>query len=118
MPWARCTNASAITKQQLNILRLNEDEYCDETHRVAPSPQLRRYVSLLRRIEYQPSIAPQTLSSIRSLERARQRNAVKMLSESRDIVETQKRTSKEETHLPDAIEPRDEVSFNFVVDAR
>jgi tetratricopeptide (TPR) repeat protein len=93
------------------LSRLNEDEYCDETHRIAPSSQLRRYVSLLRRIEYQPSIAPQTLSSIRSLERARQRNAQKMLSESRDIVETQKRTSKEETHLPEAIEPRDDVSF-------
>ncbi|HEY0763954.1 MAG TPA: hypothetical protein VGD61_16385 [Pyrinomonadaceae bacterium] len=93
------------------LSRLDEDEHCDETHRTSPSPQLRRYVSLLRRIEYQPSTAPQTLSSIRSLERARQRNAAKMLCYCREIVETQ-RTLKEETHAPEPVETRAEVSFN------
>jgi len=93
------------------LARLNEDEHCDETHRTAPSPQLRRYVSLLRRIEYQPSTAPQTLSSIRSLERARQRNAEKMLFESRAVVETQKQTLKEETRVPEVVERRDDAGF-------
>ena len=89
-----------------------DDEHSDETHRITPSPQLRRYVSILRRIEYQPSTAPQTLAAIRSLERARQRNAVKMLSESRCIVETQKSAVKEETQVPEVVETREEISFN------
>jgi tetratricopeptide (TPR) repeat protein len=93
------------------LSRLNEDDLCNETHRTAPSPQLRRYVSILRRIEYQPSAAPQTLAAIRSLERARQRNAVKMLLESRGVVETEKRAVKEETHAPEPARARDEVHF-------
>lgn len=93
------------------LSQLNEDEHCDETHRTSPSPQLRRYVSLLRRIEYQPSTAPQTLSAIRSLERARQRNATKMLCDSREIAETQRLTLKEETHAAEPVETREEVSF-------
>lgn len=64
-----------------------EDELCEETHRTHPSPQLRRYVMMLRRIENQPSSAPQTLAAIRSLERARQRNAAKLLLESRELLE-------------------------------
>lgn len=94
------------------LSRLNDDERCDETHRTAPSPQLRRYVSILRRIEYQPSAAPQTLSAIRSLERARQRHAVKMLSESRGIVEVEKSAVKEEARMPEVVHAREEVSFD------
>ncbi len=93
------------------LSRLSGDEHCDETHRTLASPQLRRYVSMLRRIEYQPSTAPQTLAAIRSLERARQRHAVKMLCESRGIVEAQKSAVKEETHVPEAVQTREEVSF-------
>jgi hypothetical protein len=95
------------------LSRLGEDEHGDETHRTMPSPQLRRYVSILRRIEYQPSTAPQTLAAIRSLERARQRHAVKMLCESRGLVEAEKSVVKEETHGPEVVETRPtEVSFN------
>ena len=93
------------------LSRLNEDENGDETHRITPSPQLRRYVSLLRRIEYQPSIAPQTLAAIRSLERARQRNAVKMLIEGREVVAVEKSRLKEEAPVPKAVEPRTEMDF-------
>ena len=71
------------------LSRVMEDERYDETHRTAPSPQLRRYVSMLRRIEYQPSLAPQTLAAVRSLERARQRNADRLLSESRALADAQ-----------------------------
>ena len=72
------------------LSRIVEDEHCDETHRTQPSAQLRRYVMLLRRIEYQPSTAPQTIAAIRSLERARQRNASKLLVESRELLEMKK----------------------------
>src|SRR5215211_1421585 len=82
------------------LSKLTEDERCDETHRTSPSPQLRRYVSMLRRIEYQPSLAPQTLAAIRSLERARQRNASKLLSESRALVDEQPAEVKEEKPAP------------------
>lgn len=65
------------------LSRLADDEAYDETHRVAPSPQLRRYVAMLRRLEYHPATEPQTLAAVRSLERARQKNAGRMLLESR-----------------------------------
>jgi tetratricopeptide (TPR) repeat protein len=91
------------------LSRVIEDERYDETHRTAPSPQLRRYVSMLRRIEYQPSLAPQTLAAIRSLERARQR-ASKLLSESRALVAEQPVVKEEKTEpeLKEALprEPR------------
>ena len=78
------------------LSRVAEDERCDETHRTAPSPQLRRYVSMLRRIEYQPSLAPQTLAAIRSLERARQRNTAKLLDESRELMGAEQKVVQEE----------------------
>ena len=83
------------------LSRVVEDELSDETHRIAPSPQLRRYVTMLRRIEYQPSTAPQTLAAIRSLERARQRNADKLLLESREVLAAQKTTT--ERHVSEEV---------------
>jgi hypothetical protein len=71
------------------LARLIEDDRYDEAHRTIPSPQLRRYVTMLRQIEYHPSTAPQTLAAVRSLERARQRTAGKLLMESRGFLETQ-----------------------------
>src|SRR5215207_5291031 len=67
------------------LARLNEDELNDETHRLAPSSQLRRYVMMLRRLEYHPAAEPQTLAAIRNLERSRQRSAAKMLADSREL---------------------------------
>ena len=68
------------------LSRLNEDEGYDETNRVAPSPQLRRYVTMLRRLEQHPAAEPQMLGAIRNLERARQRSAAKMLVDSRSMI--------------------------------
>jgi tetratricopeptide (TPR) repeat protein len=76
------------------LSRLTDDQHYDETYRVAPSQQLRRYVMMLRRLEYHPATEPQTLAAIRSLERARQRNAGKMLLESRQELETSAKTAK------------------------
>jgi len=69
------------------LTQLLEDENYDERHLTSPSPQLRRYVSMLREIEYNPVIAPQTLAAVRALERARRRKAKQMLDESRRFVE-------------------------------
>lgn len=70
------------------LSRLTEDDLYDETHRIAPSPQLRRYVMMLRKLELHPAAEPQTLAAVRSLERARQRSAAKMLIESRDLLKS------------------------------
>jgi hypothetical protein len=63
-----------------------ENEHYNEQNRVVPSPQLRRYVEVLRRIENEPSLAPQTLAAIRSLERMRGKHAIQMLAESRSFL--------------------------------
>ena len=70
------------------LSKVNEDELNDETHRLAPSSQLRRYVTMLRRLEYHPAAEPQTLAAIRNLERSRQRSGAKMLTESRESLVT------------------------------
>ena len=60
---------------------------------------------MLRQIEYHPSTAPQTLAAVRSLERARQRTAGKLLAESRSFLENQTPAVAE---VP---EPREEMKF-------
>jgi hypothetical protein len=75
------------------LTRLVEDDRYDEVHRTIPSPQLRRYVSMLRQIEYHPSTAPQTLAAVRSLERARQKTACRLLLESREMLESEKQAA-------------------------
>lgn len=65
------------------LSRVLEDEVWAEQHRLAPSPQLRRYVQMLRQIEYDPSRAPAILAAIRNLERTRTKNAAHLLLESR-----------------------------------
>ena len=90
------------------LSRITEDEHNDETHRTTPSPQLRRYVMMLRRIEYHPASAPQTLAAIRGLERARQRNAEKILFESRAQIEIEKTNVKPENQV---VEVTEEMSF-------
>ena len=95
-----------------SLSRLTEDETYDETHRIAPSTQLRRYVMMLRRIEYHPSAAPQTLAAIRSLERARQRYAGKMLLESRSMLDAEKLKAQTEKPSPEEIETHKEKTFS------
>jgi hypothetical protein len=60
-----------------------EDVRGDEHARTHPSSELRRYVEVLRRVEREPTEAPQTMAAIRGLERARRSRASAMLDESR-----------------------------------
>jgi hypothetical protein len=62
---------------------ISENENSDETHRSSASPELRRYVQILRKIEQNPSEAPLTTTAIRSLERARKNRVKSLLEESR-----------------------------------
>lgn len=91
------------------LSRVIEDERYDETHRTAASPQLRRYVMMLRRIEQYPASEPQTLAAIRSLERSRQRNAARMLEESRRLLENG--TDAPPAELPAQETPAPEQTF-------
>jgi hypothetical protein len=63
-----------------------ENDLSDERHRLAPSAELRRYVHILRKLEREPAVAPQTMAAIRSLDRARHNRAAFMLAESRERV--------------------------------
>ena len=105
------------------LSRLDDDQQYDETHRIVPSPQLRRYVMMLRRLEQHPAAEPQTLAAIRNLERARQRSAGKMLLDSRSLIETtvtpepkaesafEKKVAGEKKLVPETLVPEKEELF-------
>ena len=61
-----------------------ENDLSDERHRHTPSTELRRYVQILRKLEREPAVAPQTMAAIRNLERARHNRAAFMLAECRE----------------------------------
>lgn len=61
-----------------------ESEHSSELRRLAPSPELRRYVHILRKLEREPAEAPQTMAAIRSLDRARRTRAASLLAASRE----------------------------------
>lgn len=60
-----------------------ENESSDERLRNEPSPELRRYVSVLRRLEREPAEGPQTIAAVQGLERERGENAAALLAQSR-----------------------------------
>ncbi len=64
-----------------------ENDLADERHRLSPSPELLRYVHILRKLEREPSEAPMTMAAIRSLDRARRARAATLLAESRERLE-------------------------------
>lgn len=78
------------------LTRVVEDEHYDERQQIAPSPQLRRYVTMLRRIEKNPSLAPQQLAAVRSLERMRRKQAMVLLNDSRAVLGNGKDDSAQE----------------------
>ena len=60
-----------------------ENENSNEQTYVYPSPELRYYVKILRKIEREPAEAPQTSAAIRALERARRNRGRTILENSR-----------------------------------
>lgn len=63
-----------------------ENERSDEKSFVHPSPELRNYVRVLRKIERDPAEAPLTSSAVRALERARKNRASVLLGNSREVL--------------------------------
>ena len=68
-----------------------ENENSDESTYNYPSPELRAYVKILRKIEREPAEAPQTSAAVRALERARRNRAKTLLEESRLAMQEMKR---------------------------
>ncbi len=60
-----------------------ENENADEATYVYATPELKDYVRILRKIEREPSEAPQTSAAIRALERARRNRGKTILESSR-----------------------------------
>lgn len=60
-----------------------DNKQSDESTYVHPSGDLRNYVRVLRKIEREPSEAPQMSAAVRALERGRKNRAYAMLEESR-----------------------------------
>ncbi len=66
-----------------HLAYVTENEKADESSYIYPSPDLRNYARVLRKIEREPSEAPQTSSAIRALERARRNRGKVILENSR-----------------------------------
>ena len=70
----------AAVKHLTSVL---ERDAGDEAAFVYPTPELRNYVKVLRKIEREPADAPLTSAAVRSLERARKLRGKALLEESR-----------------------------------
>lgn len=66
-----------------NLAYVVENDASDELTYGLPSPELRTYVKVLRKIEREPADAPLTSAAVRSLERARKLRAKTLLEQSR-----------------------------------
>lgn len=64
-----------------------ENETSDESNYHYATPELKEYVRILRKIEREPTEAPQTSAAIRSLERARRNRGKSLLDESRKVLD-------------------------------
>jgi hypothetical protein len=74
-----------------------ENENSEESTYLYPSPDLRNYVKILRKIEREPTEAPQTSAAIRALERARRNRAKALLENSRTELKEINRKKREAT---------------------
>ncbi len=66
-----------------NLAYIVENDASDELTYASPSPELRNYVKVLRKIERDPADAPLTSAAVRALERARKLRAGTLLDQSR-----------------------------------
>jgi hypothetical protein len=98
-------NYKAATNHLSYIL---ENESSDELQYVYATPELKKYVKILRKIEREPAEAPLMSAAVRALERTRRNRGKTLLDESRKAVEVleQKKlaTSVEKTQPPQQVE--------------
>ena len=72
-----------------------ENENSDESTYNYPSPELRNYTKILRKIEREPADAPQTSAAVRALERARRNRGKALLEQSRTVVKELNKKKRE-----------------------
>ena len=72
-----------------------ENENSDESTYVYPTPELRNYAKVLRKIEREPAEAPQTSAAVRALERARRNRSKVLLENSRVELKEANRKKRE-----------------------
>ncbi len=72
-----------------------ENENADEKSYLYPSPDLRNYVKVLRKIEREPGEAPQTSAAVRALERTRRNRGKALLENSRTSLNELNRKKRE-----------------------
>jgi hypothetical protein len=93
-----------------------ENESAEESTYIYPSPELRNYVKILRKIEREPAEAPQTSAAIRALERARRNRGKSFLETSRSkLVELNEKKQKLMSEQKKQIEKLAEINSESVV---
>ncbi len=99
---ALCHRVGDLETAVEHLSWVTEDSFSNEVHQTSPSPQLRRYVETLRRIEREPAMAPQTLAAVRNLERSRRKRAADLLAESRERLKDPSRQGHTTAHQASA----------------
>jgi len=85
-----------------SLTQVVEGDNGNESSYVYPTPELRNYVKVLRKIEREPAEAPLTSASIRALERARRLRGRAILEQSRaSYVESSNRAAATAPQLPE-----------------
>lgn len=77
-----------------------ENDNADESTYLYPSPDLRNYAKVLRKIEREPAEAPQTSAAVRALERARRNRGKALLENSRIELEKINKKKREVLNEP------------------
>lgn len=78
-----------------NLEYVLENQGADEAAFTQPSPELRNYVRILRKIEREPAEAPLTSAAVRALERSRKNRGRSLLADSRQQLEEANRRQEE-----------------------
>ena len=95
-----------------------ENENAEESTYIYPSPDLRNYVKILRKIEREPAEAPQTSAAIRALERARRNRGKSFLESSRvKLIELNEKKQKLMNEQKKQIEKLSEINAETVAPA-
>lgn len=103
-----------------NLAFVIENSSADESAYAYPSPELRNYVKVLRKIEREPADAPLTSAAVRALERARKIRGGILLEESRQKFANGHPTTdtRPELRAPQAISITHEENGNGVLEPR
>jgi len=102
-------NKAGEHQSAINTLsQVIENEKGNEAAYVHPTPELRNYVKILRKIERDPSEAPLTSAAIRALERTRRLRGKLILEESRAAYVDQASQQAERQRLGNGSQPMTE----------